>query len=127
MARGRKNVVTIDFDHTLKFETGKPNMKTVSMVKKLQSDPNNELFVVTSRKGTSAERREIDKFLKKHGIIVRDVVFTKGRDKVNTLMNMNSTLHFDDDSDELKQIKAKGISVIDTFNKREWDLYVDNL
>ena len=117
----KEDVVSFDFDHTLKFEHGGSNLKTIKEFKKLQNK--NVVYVVTSRNESSESRKEIQEFLKKHGLHAKDILFTNGKLKKETLDRINSIHHFDDDIQELMHLKIKKTNV---FNKKEWDKYVDN-
>ena len=57
----KEDVVSFDFDHTLKFEHGGSNLKTIKEFKKLQNK--NVVYVVTSRNESSESRKEIQEFI----------------------------------------------------------------
>lgn len=133
-----KLVVTFDFDHTLRYEYsddieydkrryqwGEPNIDSVSMFRKLQAE--NDVYIVTTRQGSNLSRTQIKEFCKEQGLNPKDIIFTDGKDKVDTLVNMGSNWHFEDDDEEIKQIKAAGIKVADMFNQQAWDKYLGQL
>ena len=111
-------LITIDFDHTLKFEVGGPNMDTIDFINTLEGDI--EFAIVTSRTESEESREEIFAFLKEFKIPFREVVFTNG-DKLQTLLAMKSDLHLDDDLFELQDCKKAGIETRLCYNKEKWD------
>jgi hypothetical protein len=111
-------LITIDFDHTLKFEVGGPNMDTIDFINTLEGDI--EFAIVTSRTESEESREEIFAFLKEFKIPFREVVFTNG-DKLQTLLAMKSDLHLDDDLFELQSCKKAGIETRLCYNKEKWD------
>ena len=44
---------------------------------------------------------------------VKDIIFTNGKWKADTLDKIGSILHYDDDKEEITRIKAKGIKVVE--------------
>ena len=117
-----KKLVTLDFDDTLTlpyydkeeelWTSGlEPNKKTISALKKFASN-GYEVKIVTSRHGTSKHKKDVATFAKKHNLPVKDIIFTNGKDKVNTLLRIGSVLHYDDDPHELSLIKSKKIKTI---------------
>ena len=108
------SVVTVDFDHTLKFETGVPNLATINRVKGLSGA---EVHIVTSRDESEESREEISAFLAEHGIPHQGVHFTNGKDKAPTLARLGSELHFDDDFNEGIECGKAGIPWIFVYDK----------
>ena len=117
-----KLLVTFDFDDTLTMPrwdeeeelwmTGlEPNKKTISAMKKFASN-GYEVKIVTSRHGTSEHKKTVATFAKKHNLPIKDIIFTNGKYKANTLERLKSALHYDDDTEEISRIKSKGIKVI---------------
>ena len=115
-------LVTFDFDDTLTlphydeeeelWTTGlEPNKKTISAMKKFASK-GYEVKIVTSRHGTGNHKKDVANFAKKHNLPVKDIIFTNGKYKADTLERIGSVLHYDDDTEELSRIKSKGIKVI---------------
>ena len=115
-------IVTFDFDDTLTlphydeeeelWTSGlEPNKKTISAMKKFASK-GYEVKIVTSRHGTGKHKKDVATFAKKYSLPVKDIIFTNGKDKVNTLLRIGSALHYDDDTEEISRIKSKGIKVI---------------
>ena len=115
-------IVTFDFDDTLTlphydeeeelWTTGlEPNKKTISAMKKFASK-GYEVKIVTSRHGTGNHKKDVATFTKKHNLPVKDIIFTNGKYKADTLERIGSVLHYDDDTEELSRIKSKGIKVI---------------
>ena len=115
-------LVTFDFDDTLTMpywsdEDGywtsgtDPNKKTISAMKKFASN-GYDVKIVTSRHGTADHKRTIATFVKKHNLPVKDIIFTNGKWKADTLERLGSVLHYDDDTYEISRIKSKGIKTI---------------
>ena len=116
-------LVTFDFDDTLTMPrwdeeeelwmTGlEPNKKTISALKKFASK-GYEVKIVTSRHGTSDHKRAIATFVRKYGLPIKDIIFTNGKWKADTLDKIGSILHYDDDKEEITRIQAKGIKVVE--------------
>ena len=116
-------LVTFDFDDTLTMPRWdeeeelwmggtEPNKKTISAMKKFASK-GYEVKIVTSRHGTSDHKRAIATFARKYGLPVKDIIFTNGKWKADTLDKIGSILHYDDDKEEITRIKAKGIKVVE--------------
>ena len=128
-------VVTFDFDHTLRYEYsddidrderqfqwGEPNIDSVNMFRKLQDD--NDVYIVTTRVESPQSRNQIQEFCKEQVLRPKDIIFTNGNDKLDTLVKLGSNWHFEDDDKEINQIKAAGIKVADMFNQQAWDKYL---
>jgi hydroxymethylpyrimidine pyrophosphatase-like HAD family hydrolase len=116
-------LVTFDFDDTLTMPRWdeeeelwmggtEPNKKTISAMKKFASK-GYEVKIVTSRHGTSDHKRAIATFVRKYGLPIKDIIFTNGKWKADTLDKIGSILHYDDDKEEITRIKAKGIKVVE--------------
>lgn len=71
-----------------------------------------EVKIVTSRHGTGNHKKDVANFAKKHNLPVKDIIFTNGKWKADTLERLGSVLHYDDDTEEISRIKSKGIKVI---------------
>lgn len=115
-------IVTFDFDDTLTlphydeeeelWTSGlEPNKKTISALKKFASN-GYEVKIVTSRHGTGNHKKDVATFTKKHNLPVKDIIFTNGKYKADTLERIGSVLHYDDDTEEISRIKSKGIKII---------------
>ena len=115
-------IVTFDFDDTLTlphydeeeelWTAGlEPNKKTISALKKFASK-GYEVKIVTSRHGTGKHKKDVATFAKKHNLPIKDIIFTNGKYKADTLERIGSVLHYDDDTEEISRIKSKGIKTI---------------
>ena len=115
-------LVTFDFDDTLtmpkwdeedEFWVGgtDPNHKTISAMKKFAAS-GYDVKIVTSRHGTGKHKKDVAMFVKKHNLPVKDIVFTNGKWKADTLERIGSLLHYDDDTWEIARIKKKKIKTI---------------
>ena len=115
-------IVTFDFDDTLTlphydeeeelWTAGlEPNKKTISALKKFASK-GYEVKIVTSRHGTGKHKKDVATFAKKHNLPIKDIIFTNGKYKADTLERIGSVLHYDDDTEEISRIKSKGIKTV---------------
>lgn len=105
-------MITFDFDSTLTkpsqdedgiwWDTLNPNQEMLDRIKAL-SLKGRILKIVTSR--TDSQLEEVHNFVEKHNLPISAIHATNGEDKVHTLRKIGSTLHFDDDSHEIEQIK----------------------
>lgn len=68
------------------------------------------VHIVTSR--GSSNRSEVDKFTDIHGNLFDGVHFTEGLLKSKTLSELGSSLHFDDDHEELGQLEPRTRGVL---------------
>jgi len=130
-ANGKLPVITMDFDHNLKFETGDPNLDTLKQFKELQNDY--DIYIVTTRKKTPESVKEVSDFVKEHSLRIKDVIFTNGQMKLNTILKLESIMHFDDDEDEIEEIEDynkknnTSIKTVYTFNKEKWNEYFKSI
>jgi hypothetical protein len=121
-----KKIVTIDFDHTLKFETGETNEPTIKQIKALS---NCILFVVTSRMFSDESLTEIKLFLSEHEIEVEKIIHTNGNSKLEALISLKSELHFEDDIWAIEDLKRDlpNIQIVNCFNLKKWQEYFQGL
>ena len=116
-------LVTFDFDDTLtmpiKDAEGywlsggyQPNHETIATAKEMD-DRGHDIAIVTSRTRTPGSDQKIGAFIMEYELPVTQTVFTNGQWKADTLKEMGSVLHYDDDKEELRRIEAKGISVVE--------------
>ena len=117
-------LVTVDFDHTLRFEHGGANEKTLARVAELAA-AGAKVIVVTSRQDSPGSRDEIWSFLGEHGIQAEDVIHTNGEDKAPVLARLGSDLHIDDDPHEIAVCDDAGIPCEDAFDPDEWNKWRD--
>lgn len=116
------NIVSFDFDDTLsmpiyeissdysEFSFENPT-KLSQKIKKIIEDFHAKgatIYLITSRKDTPENRAEVSKFLTDNNIrhYFTDLIFT-GDDKAQTLKEIGSEIHFDDDEYEFKILKEK--------------------
>jgi len=115
-------VITIDFDHTLEFENGGPNMDTINILR--NEHVGDTLIIITSRNFSLASMENITNFLEEHRIFVSNIIHTNGHPKVDFCKAMKSVKHFDDDEGELEMCEAVGIKGVNCFNKDIWDKHL---
>jgi hypothetical protein len=112
-------IITFDFDDTLKINAkdvfGKdfPRDEYIKQLKDYLNSGNN-VYIVTSRDNTHENRQDIEDFLSSENLPKLDIHFTNGKLKKDTLLKLDSSLHFDDDIEELKALKSTGINTINT-------------
>lgn len=114
-------LVTFDFDATLTkpvkesfawqdtsfWETStKPREDVLELLRSF-SEQGHEVRVVTTRDHVNSE--EVFEFIKEHSLPVREVHFTNGDDKLPTLEELGSDLHFDDSLSELERLREAEI------------------
>ena len=61
---------------------------------------------------TGNHKKDVATFVQKHNLPVKDIIFTNGKYKADTLERIGSVLQYDDDTEEISRIKSKGIKVI---------------
>lgn len=121
-----RKIVTFDFDDTLKFtDTGTATPMVQAMKELLLSGW--DVRIVTSRKkdqllgsddqetSFSDAEEEIRMFLIQNDLPENmKVYFTDWQDKLDTLKNIGTSAHFDDDEEQIQSIKASdsGIKVL---------------
>jgi len=104
-------MITFDFDSTLTkpsqdedgiwWDTLNPNQEMIWRLRNLGED--RSIRIVTSRNQSQLE--DVCKFVTKHQLPVSGIHATNGEPKVAILKELGSTLHFDDDSVEIRDIK----------------------
>ena len=123
------DIVTFDFDDTLTItrpdedwgivEVG-PNDKIISAMRGFISK-GAKVYIVTSRYpdrlGYSVEgapeRSTPEQYVEKYGLnLAADPIYTSGKLKAETLTQLGSKLHFDDDIEELQACEEAGIETI---------------
>ena len=101
----RIEIVTVDFDDTLKMkEDGNPNPFVIQKIIKL-SKKADKTYIVTSRRDTWDNKLEINDFVEKNNLPIDGIYLTNFADKWYTLEKLNSDMHFDDDEDEWRTIE----------------------
>lgn len=98
----KPEIVTVDFDDTLKMEdSGTANPIVISQIKK-ETKP---VHIVTSRKDTPENRKEIEDFVKENELNIKGIHFTNLDRKSKKLNDLNSIKHYDNDPREWKNIE----------------------
>lgn len=110
-------LVTFDFDSTLTkpvkesfawqdssfWESSLQPREKVLDILQCFVDQGHRVEVVTTRDRTSAD--EVFEFINEHSLPVRDVHFTQGEPKRETLLELESSLHFDDSLQDLELLE----------------------
>ena len=98
----KPEIVTVDFDNTLKMEdSGTANPIVINQIKK-ETKP---VHIVTSRKDTPENRKEIEDFVKENELNIKGIHFTNQDRKSKKLNDLNSIKHYDNDPREWKNIE----------------------
>jgi predicted transcriptional regulator len=121
---GKLPVVTVDFDHTLKLEIGRPNTEMVDIYKELQKD--HDMYIVSSRYNTDSSREEIENFLKTNELEVKDI-FLVGNDenKVAKVVELEAIAHYDDEEEKVINKLPQGVGH-HIWDQDAWDEYENN-
>ena len=102
--KNRVEVVTVDFDDTLKMtEDGNPNPIVIQKINKLRNKAD-KIYIVTSRRDSWDNKLEINDFIEKNNLQIDGIHLTNFADKWYTLEKLGSNMHFDDDKDEWETI-----------------------
>ena len=102
--KNRAEVVTVDFDDTLKMtEDGNPNPIVIQKINKLRNKAD-KIYIVTSRRDSWDNKLEINDFVEKNNLHIDGIHLTNFADKWYTLEKLGSDMHFDDDKDEWETI-----------------------
>ena len=127
-------VITFDFDDTIihsqydnywGFVDGKPNYEIIKLIKNYKKS-GNKVYIVTSRNksekdleqefpvGHPAHLMTIQEFLNNFNVKVDDVLYTNGDFKWETLLEIGSNIHYENDDEEISYIMeyAPNIKII---------------
>jgi FMN phosphatase YigB (HAD superfamily) len=124
-----KQVVTFDFDDTLSKsdfndDTGTwkhtgPHEPMIKRIKEFINEPNTSVYVITSRYEDredkslkNEDQRSVREFLDDHNLRVDGVFFTNGQPKIETLLKLGSSMHHDDDPEDILDAQQAGIMTI---------------
>ena len=101
----RIEIVTVDFDDTLKMtEDGNPNPIVIRKINKLRNKVD-KIYIVTSRRNSWDNKLEINEFIDENNLQIDGIYLTNYADKWYTLEKLGSDLHFDDDEEEWRTIE----------------------
>ena len=108
-----KGRITFDFDLTLEL----PHIQDFA---KEVIDEGFEVWVVTSRNHSLFS--EVKEVTDKMGILSSRVIFTSGKMKLQTILDLKPIMHLDDDTDELCLILegAKETKPINVYYNDDW-------
>ena len=126
--QNESKVVTFDFDDTLSLSHwgeeeddwvhDGPNTPFIDKLRKHKA-AGDTVYVVTSRfekhEAAALEKPNqyaVQEFLDEHGIDVDGVYFTNGQSKIETLLQLGSTMHHDDDPGDILDSRENGIEAI---------------
>jgi len=110
-----EQIITFDFDDTLKFahdEEFQPAEGATPFLREAKNLANQfSAYIVSTRLENEENRKEIENFISETGLKVKDVFLTNGDYKWKKLIDLHSTMHFDDDEDEWKLIEENAPSI----------------
>ena len=126
--QNESRVVTFDFDDTLSLSHwgeeeddwvhDGPNTPFIEKLRKHKA-AGDTVYVVTSRlekyESDALEgpnKKAVQEFLDDHGIDVDGVYFTEGQPKIETLLQLGSTIHHDDDPGDILDSRENDIEAI---------------
>ncbi|RTL00155.1 MAG: hypothetical protein EKK57_07860 [Proteobacteria bacterium] len=90
--------ITCDFDHTLQFENGKPNERTLELLRSFQA----QVIVISTRRNTPENMAEVEAFCNKNNLTISKIVLVSNEvEKLNQALAVQSDLHFDDSEEAL--------------------------
>ena len=119
-------IVSFDFDGTLccvdqhNNSLMRPNPRAINFFKK-HKKLNDNIYIVSYRnpshetldyKIKHPERILIKDFLKEHDLSVDEIIFTNHESKLQYLINIQSTLHYDDCFKVLQELEDKNIECV---------------
>lgn len=106
-------IVSFDFDTTLASVYGNINKFGLNALKK--EAKKNRIIILTSRSDTKESRSEIKAFIKRHNLPIsdKDIYFTNGMYKATFVERMKVARHYDDDPEEIQQLKNARLNYIE--------------
>jgi len=124
-----QRVITFDFDDTLSLShwgeeeddwvNDGPNWPMVEKLKEYINNPSIKVYVVTSRyekdepkSFENPDQYSVKQFLDEHGLKVDGLYFTNGQPKIETLLQLGSMIHHDDDPGDIIDARANNIEAI---------------
>jgi len=120
--QAQQKIVSFDFDDTifmLEFDDenenykrdplterpiGNPNPKIIDLIKQYDQD-GWKVIIVTSR--MNEYRDQVEDVVRELSLPIREIHCTGGQDKVDTLMRLGVSKHYDDDMFEISAIRSK--------------------
>lgn len=116
----KKPVVTIDFDHTLLFEDGETNFHTLKLLSLFNGCTK---IILTTRKQSDENVREIKNFCQKNGLFVSLICFVPDEAaKLEKALELQSFCHFDDSEEARGFFNKTNIFFVFTLNSTKWAL-----
>ena len=122
-----KKLITIDFDDTLCFDNDidKPNQKLIDYIFRMK-EKDYRFLIVTARNreyNNLYAKTDIYDFLEKYNLPITKVVYTNGNLKGNTLKDLKSVLHIDNDLEQIDSCKKAGVKTfyIKNPSKKKWE------
>lgn len=108
-----QKIVSFDFDHTL-YDTfiSFPRWEILNYLK-LLSQTGNKIIIVTARQ--NEERFEVERFIQKHKLPVKDIYFTNQGLKGPILKDLGVLKHIDDCPFQLQSAIDYGIEAINLY------------
>lgn len=117
-------IITCDFDHTLRFETGEVNQQTLDLLSAFDA----QIIIISTRRDTDINRQEIVDFLTEHNILTTAIHLVRDEhQKLAKAIEVNSTLHLEDSDEAIKLFDKAGKFVVNCFDKEAWKTHLKNL
>jgi len=89
MIKGKMKTITCDFDHTLQFENGKPNGRTLELLREFKA----QVIVISTRRNTPENVAEIEAFCDKNNLTISEIVLVSNEvEKLNQAILRQSAL-----------------------------------
>ena len=124
-----QKVITFDFDDTLALSHwgeeednwvhDGPHEQMIEKIKAYLGDPSITVYIVTSRfeknEADALEnqyQKSVREFIEEYGLNVKDVFFTNGKPKIETLLKLGSSLHHDDDPGDILDAREHDIEAV---------------
>lgn len=109
--------ITCDFDHTLCFENGKPNQRTLELLHSFEA----QVIVISTRRNTPENFSEIELFCNTNDLTISKIVLVSDEvEKLKQALLVKSDLHCDDSEEALLLFDKQGILTVDCFDRDVW-------
>jgi len=123
-----ERVITFDFDDTLSlshFDKEQddwvhdgPHLPMIRQYKKYKNE-GYKVFIITARyidqeekAKNNPQQKSVEEFVEEYNLSPEGIFFTNGNLKTDTLKSLNSSLHYDDDIEEIEAAHAAGIKTV---------------
>lgn len=110
--------VSFDLDDTLGFNSDDGPIPRPKYIKAFKDHVENgdTVIIVTSRRESEDDRRQVKGFLKSMNLPEVPIYYTNGDLKAKTIKAQDVNLHYDDDNREHQALKKIGIKYVSSFD-----------